>query len=420
MNFKKIISFILLYSSLFTNCFPIFAVETNKQDRKSTNYSTKNYSKESNINTKKEFSIADLPAKSYSLTQDETGQVLYEKNADEKLPIASITKIMTILLVVEAIKENKISLKDKVTITEDAKPSNHESSIWASVGEVVSLVDLLKATVVNSANDAARSLAIHVAGSEKQFVEIMNKRAKELGMKNTNFTNATGLDEENNYSSARDVSIMAKELLKCSWITNYTTIQYEKGGIRDGKINLGNTNKLLTTYKGCNGLKTGTEEKAGKCLCATAVRNKIPLCAVSLGSEKEPDRWKNCTTLLDYGFNNFQAIKLDNSEIEGKKIDVIKGKQNFVGCECEKNKEKTYLVKKTQARNIKTKIECEEKIESPIKKGDIVGEISHIDDKGNVIYKQDIYAAENVERLNFPTIFNRLWKGFLTGSKFYD
>ena len=421
MYFKKIIGRVLLVSYFFSNCFYISAIDIKNTNNKNILDSSKNF-KNSKLssNKKDEYSIDELPAKSYILTNYETGQILYEKNADERLHIASITKIMTMLLVVEAIQRKEINLTDYITITKDAKPSQNESSIWVEVGEKISVSDLLKAVAVNSANDAARALAIGYAGSEQAFVEMMNKRAKELGMENTHFTNASGLDDEDNYSSARDVAIMAKELLKHNWITNYTKIQIEKNGIMNGKIGLYTTNKLLTTYKGCNGLKTGTEEKAGKCLCATAIRGKIPLCAISLGSENDSDRWNNCTTLLDYGFNNFQKLKVDKNKIEELKVSVNKGKQNFVKCKTTADKETSYLIKKTQIGNVKQKIDLKEYVLAPIKENDIVGEISYVDEKENVIFKRNVYAAENVEKLEFLFVFKRLLKNFFTGSKFYD
>ena len=248
--------------------------------------------------------IDGLPAESYILMDYKTGKVLYEKNPDEKRRVASITKIMTMLLIVEAVENKKISLDDMAVATKNAKPSVEEASLWLEVGEKMSVKDLLKAVAVNSCNDAARILAEHVAGSEEAFVKLMNKKAKEIGLKNTSFCNASGMDAENNYSTARDIANLTKEIMKYKWITNYTSLV--KGTLKNGKFKLNNTNLLLQTYKGCNGFKTGTTKTAGNCLCATACRNNMFLCAVSLGSKTKEDRFKACKRLLDYGFNNFK------------------------------------------------------------------------------------------------------------------
>ncbi len=295
MTLKKFVSCVLIFIFTFAVNFIFLKV-----------FAVGNYEKTKNsIKIKGELVVDDLPAKSYILADYKTGQVLYEKNADEKLSIASITKIMTMLLVVEAIENKKLSLNDMVVVTKNAKSSVEEASLWLAVGEKISVKDLLKAVAISSCNDAARILAEHIAGSEKKFVELMNKRAKEIGMKNTNFCNASGLDDKKQYSTARDVAKLAKEILKYAWITNYTSRVKEK--FKNSKFVLSNTNLLLQSYRGCNGLKTGTTKMAGNCLCATATRNNIFLCAVSLGSKTNKERLQTCTSLLDYGFKNFKA-----------------------------------------------------------------------------------------------------------------
>ena len=314
MKFKKFISYFLVFS--FFVPVGLFKASAEK-----INSSKNELVLKKNIKPKKQIEksltkeMDELPAKACILTDYKTGQVLYEKNADKPLAIASLTKIMTMLLVVEAVEEKKISLKDMVAATKNAKPSVEEASLWLKVGEKMSVSDLLKAVAVNSCNDASRILAEYVAKSEKEFVKLMNKRAKELKLKNTNFVNASGLDAKNHYSSARDVATMAKELLKHEWILKYTSIIKETllKGKKKEKFMLNNTNLLLQTYKGCNGLKTGTEEKAGKCLCATAIKNNMTLCAVCLGSKKTEERFQTCASLLDYGFNNFKPIKISGS-----------------------------------------------------------------------------------------------------------
>ena len=301
INLKKVVSFVLIFIFLIpVNCKfeRAYAVIPKTNENLFDKYSSKSKSNK--------LGMDDLPAKSYILTDYKTGQVLYEKNPDEKRRVASITKIMTMLLIVEAIENKKLSLDDMAVATENAKPANDEASIWLAVGEKMSVKDLLKAVAVNSCNDAARILAEHVAGSEEAFVKLMNKKAKEIGMNNTNFCNASGLDVDEQYSTARDIAKIAKEIMKYKWITNYTSLI--DGTLKNGKFKLNNTNLLIRTYNGCNGLKTGTTKTAGNCLCATASRNNIFLCAVSLGSNTKSERFKTCRSLLDYGFKNYQKI----------------------------------------------------------------------------------------------------------------
>ena len=303
INLKKFVSFVLIFIFLIpVNCKfeRAYAVIPKTKENLFNKYSSKLKSNKTGMD--------DLPAKSYILMDYKTGQVLYEKNPDEKRRVASITKIMTMLLIVEAIENKKLSLDDMAVATENAKPANDEASIWLAVGEKMSVKDLLKAVAVNSCNDAARILAEHVAGSEEAFVKLMNKKAKEIGMNNTHFCNASGMDAECNYSTAKDIAKLAKDIMKYKWISKFTSI--DKGTLKNGKFKLSNTNLLIRTYKGCNGLKTATTKTAGNCLCATACRNNMFLCAVSLGSETKQDRFKTCKSLLDYGFNSCKKIRV--------------------------------------------------------------------------------------------------------------
>ncbi len=408
MILKKFFSFVLIFISLFPVNFKVTATNVNKEITTKTEKAGNSKEKTDDIN--------ELPAKAYILTDYRSGQVLFEKNADEKLPIASVTKIMTMLLVIEAIEEKKISLEDLVTATENAKPANDESSLWLEVGEKMSVRDLLKAVVINSANDAARTLSEYVAGSQEAFVDLMNEKAKKLNLKNTHFVNSTGLHAEEHYSSARDVAIMTKELLKHKWILNYTSTV--NGKLRNGEFTLSNTNKMLQSYKGCNGLKTGYTEEAGFCLCSTAIRNNMTLCAVSLGSTTKKERIKTCTTLLDYGFSNFKPIKINVDEIEKKEVDVLKGKKKVVGCTCE-DQDTSYLVKKTQAGKIKENINIEEDVKAPVKKGQILGSVDYVTDEGEKVYSRNIVACEDVEKFDFLYVLSRMFKSFFVGSSFY-
>ncbi len=272
----------------------------------------------------------DVNAGSAILIETTTGQVLYEKNPDNKVGIASITKIMTMLLVVEALEANEFTLDDTVPISNHAF-SMGGSQIWAEPGEIFTVDEMLKAVAVSSANDAAVALAEFVSGSEEEFCRKMNERAKELGMENTNFVNACGLDAENHYSSARDVSLMANELIKHPIIFDYTTIWVDY--LRDGQTQIVNTNKLLQSYPGINGLKTGTTSGAGVCLTASAQRDGLSLISVILGSDSSQERFSASKKLLDFGFANFetkafptitdipQTLETKNSIIENAKIE---------------------------------------------------------------------------------------------------
>ncbi len=407
MTLKKFVSCVLIFVFLVPLNFKFETASAINEGLKNK-YSNR---------VKNKLVVDDLPAKSYILTDYKTGQVLYEKNPDEKLSIASITKIMTMLLVVEAIENKQLSLDDMAVATENAKPANDESSLWLAVGEKMSVKDLLKAVAVNSCNDAARILAEHIAGSEEAFVELMNKKAKEIGMKNTNFCNASGLDVENHYSTARDIAKLAKEILKYKWITNYTSLV--KGTLKNGKFDLNNTNLLLQSYRGCNGLKTGTTKTAGNCLCATAARNNIFLCAVSLGSNTKKERWQTCTSLLDYGFNNFQAIRTDVEEIEKKEVVVLKGNKPSVGCTCE-DSESYHLVNKVDSKNITEKVVVDDEVKAPVKKGQNLGSVEYYNGKGKKIFSKKIVAAEDVDELSFINIFSNIFKTFFTGLGFYE
>ena len=407
INLKKIVSFVLIFIFLIPLNFKIVRVYSLNR------YSLGEYSNK----IKDKTGIGDLPAKSYILMDYNTGQVLYEKNPDEKLPIASITKIMTMLLIVEAIENKKLSLDDMATATENAKPANDESSVWLEVGEKMSVKDLLKAVAVNSCNDAARILAEHVAGSEEDFVKLMNKKAKEIGLKNTNFCNASGLDVENHYSTARDIANLTAEIMKYKWITNYTSLV--KGTLKNGSFKLNNTNLLLQTYKGCNGFKTGTTKTAGNCLCATACRNNMFLCAVSLGSNTKKETLQTCRNLLDYGFNNFQVISSDSEEIEQKEVAVKKGNKAVVGCVIE-DSDVCKLIKKVEAKDIKKKIKIKDEVKAPVKKGQSLGSIEYLNKENKKIFSRNVVASEDVEGLNFLTVFYGLLKSFFAGSEFYE
>ena len=261
----------------------------------------------------------EIAAKSVILMECSTGKVLYENNADESLSPASITKIMTMLLIAEYLDNGNLLLTDKVTASEHAV-SMGGSQIWLEVGEQMTVEELLKAVAVGSANDASVALAEHIAGSEEGFVGMMNEKAQTLNMTNTVFKNACGLDEDGHITSARDVAIMSCELLKHDIIKQFTTIWMDS--LRDGSTELVNTNKLVRFYSGATGLKTGTTDNAGCCLSASAKRDGMEIVAVVMNAESSNERFTGAKKLLDYGFANWCLSKpeFDESSIKSIKI----------------------------------------------------------------------------------------------------
>lgn len=310
-------------------------------------------------------------SKSSIMIEAETGKVLFEKNADAKYPPASMTKIMTLLLTMEAIDNNIIKLSDEVTISKNASDMGG-SQILLETGEVMTVEDLLKGVCIASGNDAAVALAEYIAGSESVFVEQMNKRAKELGLKNTHFINPHGLDESDHYSSSRDMAIMARELVKHKKILEYTSI-YETY-LRENlstKIWLVNTNKLVRFYKGVDGLKTGFTNNAGYCLTATAEKNQMRIITVIMGSETSEIRTKETKELLDYAYAQYtQDILLEKTKILGK-VKVLNGKEKYSQIVLKENIKN--LRKKSEKRiNPTYKLKLK-KVKAPIKKGDNIG-----------------------------------------------
>ncbi len=334
------------------------------------------------------------------LMEAESGQVLYEQNCDERLPIASVTKIMTLLLTLEAIDEGKVSLTDTVTVSENAA-SMGGSQAFMEAGEQMSVDDMLKAITVSSCNDAAVAMAEHIAGSESAFVEKMNSRAAELGMTNTDFVNCTGLDDkEIHYSTARDVAIMSRELISHSMIFDYSTIWMDS--IRDGQFGLANTNKLIRFYNGANGLKTGSTSKARYCLSATALRDGMQLIAVVLGSPTSAERFSAAKSLLDYGFANYSVYRPKASTSYSLK--VWGGKKGNVEC---RSDNKAVILNKGEQNKVVENISLPDALNAPVKKGDVVGKISYtLGDK--LLFESDIIALSSVKKADFKDIFLEL------------
>ena len=343
---------------------------------------------------------SDLTAPSAILVDSENFNILYEKNSHQQRSVASITKVMTVLLIMEDIEKGKISLTDTVTASAHAA-SMGGSDIWLEEGEQMSLDDMLKATLVASANDAAVALAEYTEGSEEAFVKRMNNRAKELGMKDTVFKNCNGLDEEGHISSAYDVALMSAELIKHAKVFDYTSIWLDF--LRDGKTQIVNTNKLLKSYNGITGLKTGTTDDAGSCISATAKRDGLSLIAVVLGSNSGTDRFRDASILLDYGFNNYQVIIPKEKKLP--KVKVNKGMESEV--EVYSNPPQSVLVPKGSNDEIIVKVKLPKKIDAPVEKDKKIGEITYsINDK--VVQKADIRCKKSVEECSFGNSFRYL------------
>ena len=337
----------------------------------------------------------DVPAKAALLMDEGTGQVLYAKNADAPLPIASITKVMTMLLVFEAMDAGRFALNDTVPISANAY-SMGGSQIWLEPGEVFTVEELLKAVAVSSANDAAVALAEFVGGSEGVFCDMMNKRAQQLGMENTHFVNACGLDEEGHLSTAYDVAVMSRELMKHQQVFDYTTIWMDY--LRNGETQLVNTNKMLHSYSGTTGLKTGTTGKAGVCISATAKRQDMSLIAVVLGSDTGAQRFDAAKKLLDFGFSNFESKIFPKPENCPDYIDVRYGVQKKAQVSCTFPTHLLFL--KGQAKELESRTVLPEYIQAPMSAGAKIGRVELVS-AGQTIKTYDIVLTEDVQKITF-------------------
>ncbi len=353
----------------------------------------------------------NVSAKSAILMDAKSGEILYEKNSHEKLPPASVTKIMTMLLIMEAIDDGRIKLEDKVTVSEKAS-SMGGSQLFLEPGEVKTVNELLKGIAVASANDGCVAMAEHIYGSEEAFVKKMNERAKELGMKDTNFVNTNGLPVENHYTSAYDISIMSKELLKHEKISKYLTIWMDEitVGKKNKKIGLVNTNKLIRFYKGANGIKTGFTSEAKFCLSASAIRDDLNLISVVLGAPTSKDRFSDASSLLNYGFANYEIFKIYNQGDVVKKIALEKADAESIKLIC---KEPLHLLnKKGNKRKYTKKINIYENIQFPIKKGEKLGEVQ-IYQGNKIILKSDLISDKEVKKASYLKLLNKVFDNLL-------
>jgi len=391
---KRVISIMLLFVFAFSFGITVFA-ET-----------------EGN-NTAEKYEITplqiDVSCNSALLMEAETGKILYRKNEKAAASPASVTKIMTLLLAAEAIDSGMLSLKDEISISKNAAGMGG-SQVFLEEGERMSVHELLKCTVIASANDAAVALAETISGSEDAFVIKMNERARELGMKNTSFENATGLDDTtlNHVTSAEDIAIMSRELIKHNTITELSSLWQDT--IRNGEFTLTNTNRLVRFYDGCNGLKTGSTDKAGFCMSATAKRSGMQLIAVVMGADTRDERNQIARELLDFGFANYSLYTEDECELEripvysGTEEDVLAHQGSF---KC--------IVNKSDVSRIVKDYEIPEYLSAPLSENDKVGRVVwRIGDK--ILGEKDIFVKDNVDKIDVMTIFLRIIKTAASGS----
>lgn len=342
-------------------------------------------------------------AKAAVLMDAATGRVLMAKNADEKLYPASVTKIMSLLLISEAVDSGKISLSDTVTASAEAC-SKGGSQIWLKEGEQMTVDELLKATAIASANDACTALGEYLAGDITSFIRMMNERAKQLGMKNTNFENCTGLDDtaENHLTTAYDIALMSRELIKHKRVLNYTTTWMDS--LRGGETELVNTNKLVRTYKGITGLKTGTTSKAGCCVSATAQRNGLDLIAVVMGSENSKDRFASAKAMLDWGFANYSAKTLEADKSHLTAVNVISGFEKTVVPVAEGSVK--VLLKKGEENSIETVTDLPIDVEAPVEKGQVLGSVKFYINKKE-IGSINLCAEKEIKKMTFSEQLRR-------------
>lgn len=330
-----------------------------------------------------------LSCKAALLMDSATGTVLYENNSHEKMPMASVTKIMTMLIAMENIDSGKMSYDDTVTGSAYAK-SMGGSTIFLDEGEQLSVNDILKGIAVASGNDAAVAMAEHIAGSAPAFVEMMNKRAAELGMKDTHFVNCNGLDADGHYSSAYDIALMSRELLKHPGIHKFTTIWMDS--LRDGKFTLSNTNKLVRFYDGCTGLKTGSTSKAGFCISATAKRNNMHLIAVIMAAPTSKQRQADASALLNYGFSTYSVTDAVTKSEKIKDVSVNKGTAAKCPVVCADNV--STLSKKGEKVEIKKIVKLKKNVTAPVSKGEKAGELICMNGKKEVGRTELLYDGD--------------------------
>ena len=390
---KKTIAFMLLFLLLISMSVTVFAEnETN------------------NAADKYEFTTPsiEVSCKSAVLMNAESGEIIFSKNENEAQSPASVTKIMTLLLVMEALDEGRISAESAVPISANAA-SMGGSQVFLKEGESMTVEELVKCTVIASANDAAVALSEYVYGSEEAFVKAMNEKAALLGMNNTNFENTTGLDDTttNHVASALDIAIMSRELIKHPMILEYSSLWQDS--IRDGEFTLTNTNRLVRYYDGCTGLKTGSTDKAGYCISATAERDGMTLIAVVMGADTRDERNSIARSLLDMGFSNYSVFSEEENEVDN--IKVFGGKVN---CVTVYSPPVCKLIDKKYKNKVEKYYELADTIEAPLKNGDSVGKVKYVIN-GTLLCESDVYVKDDIERISTKDVFLCIIRVVLTG-----
>lgn len=354
-----------------------------------------------------------LDSSSAILIDQQSGKVLFEKNSHDKLPMASMTKVMSMLIIMENIENGNLKYEDKVIISKNASGMGG-SQVFLQEGEEYKVKDLLKCIAVSSANDAVVAMAEKISGSVDAFVKLMNKKAKELGLENTNFANPHGLDNENHYSTASDMAIMSRELLKHEDILKFTSIYEDYLTKPDGsQVWLVNTNRLVRFYEGVDGLKTGYTTEAGYCLTATAKKNNLRLISVVMRSTSSDARSKDTATLLTYGFNSFKSNTIFKKDQALGEIKVESGKVNKVKVYLKEDvTEILGVTEKKGAYSVNIKVK---KIKAPKKKNSVVGKAEIIDSDGNIIREVDVIIKEDLIKAGFINHFKNNMKEIFGG-----
>lgn len=414
MHFSKFFTSFIITFLLFSMLFPcfVFAIDDSgyiwssfSEDSilTSSDVNSQNSNVENTKDINEENNSLNLECGSAILIEQKTGQILYSHNIHEQLRPASVTKVMSILLIMEALSNQKISLTDAVPCSENAA-SMGGSQIWLDPRETLSVDDMLKAICVNSANDCVVAMAEYIAGSEEAFVQMMNDKAKELGMNDTCFKNCHGLDQDGHVTSSYDISLMSKELLnKYPEVTKYTTIWMDS--LRDGKSQLSNTNKLIKNYKGATGLKTGSTSLALYNLSASATRDDLSLIAVIMKAPSTKTRFAESQKLLDYGFSKFSFKNFGNKNDVIQSISVNKGVRNSVDAILE-NQAGT-LIEKGKESQISQSIVLSNSIEAPVRQGDVIGKVTFSLD-GNELSSVNLVASNNVDKINLFTMSKKI------------
>lgn len=388
---------LLLNTNSYANISTFYEIPVWNENRGTTEVSA---SSENFLNIESESAI---------LIEESTGKVLFEKNSHQKLHPASVTKIMTLLIIMEHIDEGKIALTDKVPCSENAAGMGG-SQIWLSTNETLTVDEMLKAICVVSANDCAVAMAEYIAGSEEAFVILMNEKAKTLGMKDTTFKNCHGIDEEGHLTSSYDISIMSRQLLKNHpEIKDYTSIWMDS--LRNNSSELVNTNKLIRTYDGATGLKTGSTSLALYNLSASATRDNLSLIAVVLRAPTTTLRFSEAKLLLDYGFNKYSFKSLSEKDCIFQEVNILKGTKNTINLVFENSS--GAVIEKTKENNIETVSLIEQNITAPINKGDILGRVDY-KHNGEVLTSVNLIAEENIPKKSFSSFVSELINTYFT------